>query len=316
MMEVDTLVQPLRSTLLYLSESQRAYNLLMKLAISKKISARFVAGDTAAKAIDVARQLEERGFHTSLNLLGEGVKTPEQAISTTDSYITLLDTISQSGVGSNISVKPTNLGLSMGEDLCLGNLLRIAAKANETGNFIRFEMEGSQWTQPTLNVFYQALEQYGNIGIVIQAYLYRSEDDLREIISRGGTIRLVKGAYLEPSNVAIQKKADVDRNYKKLAEMLILSGGRHAFATQDEHIINYIRCFIRKHDLDESKSQFQMLYGVRRDLQERLLAEGCNTLVYLPFGTRWYPYFVRRLAERPANILFIVSSLAKESLPF
>lgn len=310
------MVQPLRSTLLYLSESRLAYDLLMKLAVSKRMSARFVAGDTAARAMQIAKELEGRGFHTSLNLLGEGVETEEQAAATTRSYLNLLDSISQSGISSNISIKPTNLGLAISEDLCLENLLRIAAQAKGCGNTIRFEMEGSQWTQPTLNVFYRALEQYDNIGIVIQAYLYRSEDDLRKIISRRGTVRLVKGAYLEPSSVAIQKKSDVDRNYKKLAEMLILSGGRHAFATQDERIINYVRCFIRKRDLDESKSQFQMLYGVRRDLQDRLLAEGCNVLVYLPFGTRWYPYFVRRLAERPANILFIMTALAKESLPF
>ncbi|MCL5256208.1 MAG: proline dehydrogenase family protein [Chloroflexi bacterium] len=303
----------LRSFLIYLSKSQTAYNMVMKLAVAQHASRRFVAGETVEDVVKVAKRLEARGFRTSLNRLGEHVDTAGQADEATTAYVQLLDTIAESGIRSNVSVKPSNLGLVISEKLCTENMIRILEKAKATENFIRFEMEDSPYTDKTLSVFRKVRDQYCNIGVVQQAYLYRTQADLRDLLARDASIRLCKGAYLEPESIAFQRKADVDANYKKLAEMLILDDGPHGFATHDPKMMDHIKQFTTRQAVDTKRNEFQMLYGVRRDLQEQLLRDNWNVRIYLPYGTHWYPYLMRRMAERPANMFFILGNLIKES---
>ena len=272
---------------------------------------RFVAGKSLEEAVPVVREFNEKGIRTTLDLLGEGTHLPEEAREMTARYIRALRDINDCGLASPVSLKLTQLGLEIDAGLCRENLSSILKEAVLLDNFVRIDMESSAVTQLTLDIFRDQLAEFGpkHVGIVIQAYLYRSEEDVRELCALGSNIRLCKGAYMEPESVAFPAKSDVDRNFKKISELMLLSGGFSAIATHDEKMILHVKNFVEKHQVHRASFEFQMLYGVRRDLQFRLREEGYNVRVYVPFGTQWAPYYVRRLAERPANMLFIMKNM-------
>lgn len=272
---------------------------------------RFVAGSSLEEAVPVVREFTEKGIRTTLDLLGEGISHPEEAREMATRYIKALQDINDYGLASPVSLKLTQLGLEIDVALCRENLRSIMEKAVRLDNLVRIDMESSAVTQETLDLFREQLAEFGpkHVGIVIQAYLYRSEEDVRVLCSLGSNIRLCKGAYMEPESVAFPAKADVDRNFLKISEFMLLSGGFSAIATHDEKMIRHVRKFTDDHGISSSSFEFQMLYGVRRDLQFRLREEGYNVRVYVPFGTQWAPYYVRRLAERPANMLFMMKNM-------
>ena len=272
---------------------------------------RFVAGSTLEETVPVVREFEQAGIRSTLDLLGEGVALADEAREMTSRYLQALQDISDHGLNSPVSLKLTQLGLEIDAGLCRENLSRIVEKATGLNSFVRIDMEGSPVTQVTLDLFREQLAEFGpgHVGIVIQSYLYRSEDDVRSLCELGSNIRLCKGAYMEPPGVAYPRKADVDRNFMKIAEIMLASGGFSAIATHDEKMISHTREFVERNGIPVSAFEFQMLYGVRRDLQFSLREEGYNVRVYVPFGTEWAPYYVRRLAERPANVLFMMKNV-------
>jgi proline dehydrogenase len=285
--------------------------------LARKFASRFVAGETVDEAVAAAIELGKRGITPSLDLLGESVRVESEAVAARDQYLVMLDRMAAQGVEANVSVKLTQMGLDIDEDLCNLNISRILDKARALRGFVRLDMEGSDYTQRTLDFFTQRLfGTYGShCGVVIQSALRRSERDIQDLVAMKARVRLCKGAYLEPPEIAFPDKKDVDRNYVTLMERLLLEGNYPGIATHDDKIITHARRFIRRQDIDTSRFEFQMLYGVRRDLQGRLRQTGYNMRVYIPFGTQWYPYLMRRLAERPANIAFILGNLIRESVP-
>lgn len=302
----------MRAFLLFLSHQESFKNFILRFKIFRRIARRFVAGETLDDAIRAAREANLQGIKASLDLLGENTLTREDAVRAAEDILGMLDRIRAEKVDCNISVKLTQLGLDLDTDFCRQNLLRIVRRAAELGNFIRVDMEDSNYTERTLDVVLQTHREAGNVGTVIQAYLYRSEKDVRLLVENGVGIRLCKGAYLEPATVAFKKKRDTDANYVELMKLLLQSGLYHGIATHDEAMIAATKQFARAQDLSGDRFEFQMLYGIRRDLQQQLAAEGYNMRVYIPYGMRWYPYFMRRLAERPANLLFILRNLFRE----
>ncbi|MDQ3855217.1 MAG: proline dehydrogenase family protein [Chloroflexota bacterium] len=250
-----------------------------------------------------------------LDLLGESVTDAETARSSAESYLRLLEEIRQRNVESHVSLKLTQLGMDVDEELCSENVERIIRRACDYGIFVRIDMESSAYTQRTLDLFRDLRRRYDNCGVVIQSYLYRSAQDVEDLIAMRARVRLCKGAYLEPPEVAYQTKGEVDANFKRLAERLLAEGNYPALATHDPAMIEHARKYAAVHKIPPSRFEFQMLYGVRRDLQESLAAEGYNVRCYIPFGTEWYPYFMRRLAERPANIMFVLRNLIRERRP-
>ncbi len=305
----------LRSFFLYLSAAGWARRLLMALPFATRVSRRFVAGETLDNAIEVTQKLNEKGLMASLDLLGESVHNEADAKRATDNYLALLEKMAATGVKAYASLKLTALGLGVSEDICVLNMRRILTRARELGHFIRIDMEGSAYTEKTLKVFRTLREDYefSNVGIVIQSYLRRSEQDMRELAAEGSSVRLVKGAYKEPAEVAFPEKADVDANYVKLMEQYLSAEARAkgaylAVATHDEKMIDAAKRFVEQNHIGKDQFEFQMLYGVRGALQESLAAEGYQMRVYIPYGTEWYPYFMRRLAERPANVWFIAKN--------
>ncbi|HJR17537.1 MAG TPA: proline dehydrogenase family protein [Gemmatimonadales bacterium] len=307
----------MRQGLLWLSEQQRAFNFVRRNRIARKLASRFVAGETIDEAVRAARELAGQGITPSLDLLGESVTAEAEAVAARDQYLAMLERMAAQGVEVNVSVKLTQMGLDISEDLCHANMDRILEKARELRGFVRLDMEGSAYTQRTLDFFTTRLfGTYGShCGVVIQSALRRSESDIDNLIAMKARVRLCKGAYLEPPDVAFPDKADVDRNYVQLLERLLLRGNYPGIATHDETIITHARQFVRRQNIGAERFEFQMLYGVRRDLQTRLRQTGYNMRVYIPFGTQWYPYLMRRLAERPANIAFILGNLLRESVP-
>jgi proline dehydrogenase len=305
-----------RQGLLWLSEQQRVFNFVRRNGLARKFASRFVAGETVDEAVAAARELGKGGITPSLDLLGESVQVEAEAVAARDQYLVMLDGMAAQGVEVNVSVKLTQMGLDIDEDLCYVNISRILDKARELRGFVRLDMEGSDYTQRTLDFFTRRLfGTYGShCGVVIQSALRRSERDIQDLIALKARVRLCKGAYLEPPEIAFPKKKDVDQNYMSLMERLLLDGNYPGIATHDDKIIQHARRFVRRHDIDASRFEFQMLYGVRRDLQTRLRQTGYNMRVYIPFGTQWYPYLMRRLAERPANIAFILGNLVRESV--
>ncbi|BCU83001.1 proline dehydrogenase [Polycladomyces abyssicola] len=277
-------------------------------------ASRFVAGETLDEAVDIVKKLNEEGLVVTLDLLGESVTTEEEARQATDAIIEIFDAIAKNGVNSNVSVKLTQLGLDISYDFCLENMRRIAAKAKEKGNFVRIDMEDSPRVQQTIDLFKTLVQEYGkeHVGLVIQSYLYRSESDVKELGEMGVNLRIVKGAYKEPKDVAFPDKKDVDENYLKLVAMHLKNGCYTAIATHDENIINWTKRFVKENNIPDDLYEFQMLYGVRNGLQRQLVAEGYKVRVYTPFGKDWYPYFTRRIAERPANALFVLKSFFKD----
>jgi proline dehydrogenase len=307
----------MRQGLLWLSEQQKVYNFVRRNGLARKFASRFVAGESVEEAVQAARELGKRGITPSLDLLGESVAVEAEAIAARDQYLVMLDRMAAQGVEVNVSVKLTQMGLDIDEDLCFVNTGRILDKARELRGFVRLDMEGSAYTQRTLDFFSKRLfgTHGAHCGVVIQSALRRSEQDIDDLIAMNARVRLCKGAYLEPPEVAFPDKADVDRNYVLLMERLLSQGNYPGIATHDEAIINHARQFVRRQDIGAERYEFQMLYGVRRDLQGRLRQTGYNVRVYIPFGTQWYPYLMRRLAERPANIAFILGNLIRESVP-
>ena len=307
----------LRQGLLWLSEQRRIFNFIRGNPLARKFASRFVAGETIDQGVVAARELSRRGITASLDLLGESVHAAGEAEAAARQYLTMLDAMAAAGIEVNVSVKLTQMGLDISPDLCEKNMRLILDKARALDGFVRLDMEGSAYTQPTLDFFAKRLfPDYGShCGVVIQAMLRRSERDIDDLITLGARVRLCKGAYLEPPAVAFPDKADVDRNYVRLMEKLLLKGHYPAIATHDEKIIAHARRFVRTEEIATSRFEFQMLYGVRRDLQDQLRQAGFRLRVYIPFGTQWYPYLMRRLAERPANIAFMMGNLVKESMP-
>jgi len=307
----------MRQGLLWLSEQQRVFNFLRRNRMARKLASRFVAGETIDEAVKAARDLSARGITPSLDLLGESVAAEAEAVAARDQYVAMLERMAAQGVEVNVSVKLTQMGLDISEDLCYGNMARILDKARDLRGFVRLDMEGSAYTQRTLDFFRQRLfGTYGShCGAVIQSALRRSEADIADLIAMKARVRLCKGAYLEPPTIAFPDKADVDKNYVTLMERLLQEGNYPGIATHDETIISHARQFVRRGNIGAERFEFQMLYGVRRDLQTRLRQTGYHMRVYIPFGTQWYPYLMRRLAERPANIAFILGNLVRESVP-
>jgi proline dehydrogenase len=300
----------LRSVLLYLGEQKRLQHFILRRKLARKVSRRFVAGETLDDAIEVTRDLNARGMHVTLDHLGESVAREDQATQATDDYIRILERIDkEDSLKAGISIKPTQLGLAIDADLCRANLRRLAEVARDNGNFVRIDMESSEYTGSTLNVFYELFEEFKNLGAVIQSYLRRSEDDIRKLANLGAPVRLCKGAYMEPEELAFQKKKEVDDSYVRLLEILVESEAPLAVASHDSLMINAAQRLMRETAHRKAPIEFQMLYGVRRDLQKQLVHEGYRMRVYVPYGTEWYPYFMRRMAERPANLLFVVRAL-------
>ncbi len=307
----------MRQSLLWLSEQRRVFDFVRRNRLARKFASRFVAGETIDQAVASAGELAQRGITASLDLLGESVTVEAEAVAARDQYLQMLDRLAQAGQEVNVSVKLTQMGIDIDENLCQANMTRILDKARSLRGFVRLDMEGSEYTQKTLDFFTQRLfDNYReNCGVVIQSALRRSEGDIGDLIRLKARVRLCKGAYLEPPTVAFPDKKDVDRNYVRLMERLLREGNYPGIATHDEKIIQHARQFTQREQIGSERFEFQMLYGVRRDLQARLKQAGFNMRVYIPFGTQWYPYLMRRLAERPANIAFILGNLVKESVP-
>src|SRR5215212_5703613 len=309
----------LKESLLLLSESAAAKSVITRAPVSRSLAMRFVAGDTLEDAVQAARALNRAGLAVSLDFLGESVKTRDEAEAATAMIIRILETIARTGIEANVSVKPTQLGLDLDAEFCRTNVEMVLQRARELGDgegevFVRLDMESSEYTERTVALV-EALwaDGFHNTGTVLQSYLRRTPEDLERLIALGSRVRLVKGAYQEPPEVAFEDKADTDRMYIEEMERLLEAGNYPAIATHDEAIIDQARRFVWEKGISKDAFEFQMLYGVRRDLQTRLREEGYNLRVYVPFGDSWYPYLMRRLAERPANMLFMAGSILKES---
>ena len=303
----------LRQLFLYLSRQRWAYRAMLGNPLTRAMAWRFVAGEDLDTALGVVRALNERGIQATLDHLGENVTSAPEAVRATDEAIAILRGIAAAGVRSHLSVKPTQVGFDLGDAFCLEQFRRILAAARDTGNFVRIDMEGSPYTRRTLDLYAALREEYDadTVGVVIQSYLRRSQADLDRLIAARARIRLVKGAYNEPPDLAFPNKADVDRAYRVQMEQLLARGRYPAIATHDERLIGRAQGFAAAEGIEPGRFEFQMLYGVRRDLQERLAREGYNVRCYVPYGAQWYPYFMRRLAERPANVVFILGNLLR-----
>jgi proline dehydrogenase len=274
---------------------------------------RFIAGETVAEAIDAARAVEALGMKITLDLLGESVRNLAEADAATRAYLAVIDAIIRSGIERNLSVKLTQLGLDVDKASTIDNLRKILEIAGPAGFFVRIDMEDSAYTAVTLEIFETLWRHnYRQIGIVLQSALYRSEQDLQRVNELGARVRLVKGAYMEPKSVAHQEKAEVDAAYARMMKTLITDGHDAAIGTHDPVMIDLAREWARQHDVAADRFEFQMLYGVRRDLQAMLVAAGYRVRVYIPFGHQWFPYFMRRLGERPANVMFVIRNLLGE----
>jgi proline dehydrogenase len=274
---------------------------------------RFIAGETVADAIAAARAVEARGLLITLDHLGENITTRAEADAATREYLAMIDAIVESGIGRNLSLKLTQLGLDVDRARTVDNLRTILEHGAPAGFFLRLDMESSHYTDATLDIF-EALWREGHrpLGVVLQAALRRSEQDLGRVLALGGRIRLVKGAYTEPRSIAYPRKTDVDAAFARMMKVLILEGNHPAIATHDEAMLDLTRRWAAEHGVTPDRFEFQMLYGVRRDLQTTLVKAGYHVRLYIPFGRQWFPYFMRRLGERPANVTFILSSLLRE----
>jgi proline dehydrogenase len=308
----------LKAAFLWLSEQPRIFGFVRKNRLARKLASRFVAGETVDEAITTLRDLNAppSNLSASLDLLGESVLHAEEARRACKTYLDLLERIHTAKANANVSVKLTQMGLDIDEQLCLGNMRSIIGKAKQYGSFVRIDMEQSSYTAKTLQLFSDVLyPEFGNAtGVVLQSYLRRTAADVDAMIGLGARVRLCKGAYKEPEDVAFPEKRDVDANYVACMERLLERGNYPGIATHDVKIIDHAKAFAKQKAIPAERFEFQMLYGVRRDLQYRLRREGYNMRVYVPFGTHWYPYLMRRLAERPANIAFITTNILKESV--
>jgi proline dehydrogenase len=305
----------LRSTFIALSRNRRLRSFGERSRVGSKLSSRFVAGMEIEDALRVAEAVNKQGMSVSLDSLGESVNSDLEAHKSADVYHRLLDAIAARNLDANVSVKLTQMGLEHSPALAETIAQNLAEHARSVNTFVRIDMEDSSLTQVTLDIVRRLHARpglRGSIGVVIQAYLYRSQSDIEQLVAEGIRIRLCKGAYMEPAEVAFPRKADVDANYVRLSCALLDSPIYHGLATHDESMIAAAKSFAQQHGIDPSRFEFQMLFGVRRDLQRQLVRDGYKVRVYIPFGREWYPYFMRRLAERPANVLFLAKSLLRK----
>lgn len=319
----------LRSSLIYLSKATWARRMVTSWGFAWRAASRFVAGENLDDAIQVVKQLNEKGITATLDHLGEHISTPEAAHKAVEAINSIAFAINQAGVRANISIKLTQIGMNLGEELCSEHLEWVLRCAKEVGVFVRLDMEDSPWVDTTLNLYRLMRDQYhlDNCGVVIQSYLYRSEADIRLLAEEGGRVRLCKGAYQEPAEIAYPKKSDVDASYDSLTRIMIdgaLTRGAVAVspdgrtppllavASHDPARLEHAKLYAAQVGLPKEALEFQMLYGIRRDLQDQAVEQGYPVRVYVPFGTEWYPYYVRRLAERPANVWFFVSNFFRQ----
>ena len=305
----------LRSSLLYLSRQQRIFDFVKNVGFARKMASRFVAGETIASALDAVERLNAKGISASLDLLGESVSSEAEARDTGRQYLEILDRIEQQKLQANVSVKLTALGQDISDALGLEVVRQVLERAKQYKSFVRLDMESSAYTDRTLDTFEQQLypDFPENVGVVLQSSLRRTLIDVERANRLKCRVRICKGAYLEPATVAFPDKADVDRNYVEAMHRLMEHGNYPGIATHDEVIINEAKRFAKARGIASDRFEFQMLYGVRRDLQEQIVKEGYRIRVYVPFGSQWYPYLMRRLAERPANIAFMAGNIVKES---
>src|SRR5882724_3553901 len=304
----------MRALFISLSENRSLRGVAERSAFGQRLSSRFVAGTGVEDALHAAQAVNQKGLSVSVDNLGENVTNAEEARASAQLYYQLLDEISKRQLNANVSLKLTHMGLDVDEQLARDLVTGLVAKAAALNppNFVRVDMEGSPYTQRTLDFVHELHCRPGHagaVGAVIQSYMRRAEDDVEKLLAERIRIRLCKGAYKEPDEIAFQKKTEVDANYVKLMKILMTSGVYHGLATHDEKIINQAKVFATSKNIPRDAFEFQMLYGIRRDLQRRLVREGWRMRVYIPFGTEWYPYFMRRLAERPANVFFLARNL-------
>ena len=306
----------LRSTLLYLSNQPKVFRFIRRNGIAKRFASRFVAGESVESALDAVVGLNAQGIRASLDLLGESVTNEAEARDAGRQYVHLLDRIQERKLDANVSVKLTAMGLDVSEDLCVEIMHDVLGRARDHGTFVRLDMESSAYTDRTLALFYDRLFPVfpENVGIVLQSYLFRTDKDVERANQAQCRVRICKGAYKEPPSVAYPDKKDVDAGYVRAMHALMRDGKYPGIATHDEAIIAEAKRYADAQSIGRERFEFQMLYGVRRDLQEQLVREGWNVRVYVPFGTQWYPYLMRRLAERPANLMFMTGSMLKEAV--
>ena len=295
----------MRSIFLFLSRQRHLRRWVETSRLAQRLSARFVAGPTLDDALRVGRRINNEGIVLTLDHLGESVTSLGEAAQARDVYLRALTAIHEHGVRGNVSLKLTQFGLDLSADACRANVAQLVERAASLTGFVRIDMESSEYTDRTLGLVEDLYAQYGSVGTVIQAYLYRSRKDIERLCARRIRVRLCKGAYLEPASVAFARKADVDRNYLDLTRLLLDQSDQPAIATHDERIIDQTKAYAARKGIGRDRFEFQMLYGIRRDLQRRLVAEGYRLRLYVPFGKAWYPYLMRRLAERPANLFFL-----------
>jgi proline dehydrogenase len=302
----------LRNLLLFLSREQRLRRWMETSPVAHRLAHRFVAGDSLEQAVAVCRRVNSEGISATVDYLGENVRTLQEAAQCRDAYLRTLAAIVEDGIESHVSLKLTQFGIDVCEDACRQNVASLVKVAAEAGSFVRIDMESSAYTDRTLRLVEDVHARYGACGTVIQAYLYRSAADIERLNARRIRVRLCKGAYLEPAQVAFERKRDVDRNYLDLARVLLANGNYPAIATHDEAIIGEVIAHCRRSAISADRFEFQMLYGIRRDLQRRLVTDGYRLRLYIPYGEAWYPYFMRRLAERPANLVFLARNLFRD----
>jgi proline dehydrogenase len=301
----------LKAILLYLSRQKAIQGIMTRFWVTRRVVNRFVAGEEMEDGLNAVRKVNKEGAIATLDHLGEEVSEAGEAVAATEVYLKALDLINESGVDTNVSVKPTQVGLKIDKKLCEDNFTKIIERAEKYDNFVRMDMEGSDCTQDTLDVFKNLRKRYDNVGIVIQSYLYRSDQDVDEILQMGGRIRLCKGAYKEPKEIAYPRMQQVDESFLQLTEKMLLSGIYHGIGTHDERLIEKTKEFAKNRNISKESFEFQLLYGIRTELQHQLVKDGYKVRVYIPFGREWYPYFMRRLAERPANLFFFLKNFFK-----
>lgn len=282
-------------------------------SLSRRVARRFVAGETLDDAVEVARNVNSAMQLASMDLLGENVSDEAGARQAAENYLAIFERIEREKLDSNVSLKLTQLGIDLSESLCQELLEKIVAQAATRGNFVRIDMEGSPYTERTVEMVKRVRAKYAAVGTVMQAYLYRTEKDVLDLIAAGCRLRLCKGAYKEPPDIAFAKKSDVDANYVTLMKLLLPSGIYHGIATHDPAMIDATKDFAREKNIGREQFEFQMLYGIRTDLQKQLVRDGFRLRIYIPYGTDWFPYFMRRLAERPANLIFFLRNLLSKS---
>jgi proline dehydrogenase len=304
----------LRHTILWLSHRQGLFRFVRKNGVARRVASRFVAGETIDDAVRAVRALNARQISATLDLLGESVTRADEARATAEHYVELLDRIAAERLDANVSVKLTAMGQDIADSLCVENITRVVERAQQHGSFVRLDMEGSAYTERTLQLFEEHLQPRfpDAVGIVLQSYLRRTPADVANAVDIQCRVRLCKGAYQEPTTIAFPDKSDVDATYMACMQRLMLQGKYPALATHDEAIINEAIRYAQAEGIGSDRFEFQMLYGVRRDLQERLRRDGWRVRVYVPYGTQWYPYLMRRLAERPANLAFMTGNIVRE----